>query len=206
MAQPGGLDRRGFLAAGGAATFLCTIAGETVKVASPDDVARVDAAAAALPRPAAAERDPVDSAQFVTPDPQPGGTRREYWIGARTITWDIVPKGRDEWMKRRPPRRSRRRISAYVYQQFSPGFASPIGPARMPGPTLYAEVGDVIVVHFSNLDRRLRQAVTVHPHGVRPARSSHTFGRPRRTRLARGPTTTMAQTTRSTLCAACSAR
>jgi plastocyanin len=167
MAKPGGLDRRGFLAAGGAATFLCTIAGETVKVSSPADVARVDAAAAALPRPAAAKADPIDGAQFTTPEPQPGGTRREYWIGARTIDWDIVPTGRDEWMKRRPPSRSRRRMRAYVYQQYSAGFASPIGRPRMPGPTLQAEVGDVIVVHFSNLDRRLRQAVTLHPHGVR---------------------------------------
>ena len=32
MAQPGALDRRGFLAAGGAATFLCTIGGDTVPV------------------------------------------------------------------------------------------------------------------------------------------------------------------------------
>jgi FtsP/CotA-like multicopper oxidase with cupredoxin domain len=37
----------------------------------------------------------------------------------------------------------------------------------MPGPTLHAEVGDVIVVHFSNLDRKLRQPVTMHAHGVR---------------------------------------
>ncbi|MEA2400926.1 MAG: hypothetical protein QOK00_1329 [Thermoleophilaceae bacterium] len=168
MAQPGGLDRRGFLAAGGAATFLCTIGGETVPVRSPRDVARVDAAAAALPRPAAAvRRDPIDRAQFPTPEPQPGGRRREYWIGARTVSWDIVPAGRDEWMKRRPPSRSRRTIRAYVYQQWSAGFAKPIGRPRMPGPTLYAEVGDVLVVHFGNLDRKLRQAVTMHPHGVR---------------------------------------
>ena len=37
----------------------------------------------------------------------------------------------------------------------------------MPGPTLYAEVGDVLVVHFRNADTKLRQAVTMHPHGVR---------------------------------------
>ena len=37
----------------------------------------------------------------------------------------------------------------------------------MPGPTLYAEVGDVLVVHFRNADTKLDQAVTMHPHGVR---------------------------------------
>ena len=30
-----------------------------------------------------------------------------------------------------------------------------------------AEVGDVLVVHFRNGDTKLRQAVTMHPHGVK---------------------------------------
>ena len=47
------------------------------------------------------------------------------------------------------------------------GFAAPKGGLNMPGPTLYAEVGDVLVVHFRNADTKLRQAVTMHPHGVR---------------------------------------
>jgi len=37
----------------------------------------------------------------------------------------------------------------------------------MPGPTLYAEVGDVLVVHFRNAAFKLSQALTMHPHGVR---------------------------------------
>jgi manganese oxidase len=161
------LGRRDFLAAGGV-SLLCSLGGETVKVSSPRDVARVDAAAAALPRPAsAAKTDPVDKLRFTTPEPQPGGQRREYWIAARTVSWDIAPTGRDEWMKRRLPSKRRRAIRAFVYQEWSAGFAHPIRPARIPGPTLHAEVGDVIVVHFSNLDRKLRQAVTMHPHGVR---------------------------------------
>ena len=68
-------------------------------------------------------------------------------------------------MKKSLPRQ--RVLRAFVYQEFSPGFAEPIGPARIPGPTLRAEVGDTLVVHFRNADRRLNQAVTVHPHGVR---------------------------------------
>ena len=38
---------------------------------------------------------------------------------------------------------------------------------RSPGRRSIAEVGDTIVVHFRNADRKLNQAVTVHPHGVR---------------------------------------
>ena len=37
----------------------------------------------------------------------------------------------------------------------------------MPGPTLYAEVGDTLVVHFRNADEQLGQALTMHPHGVK---------------------------------------
>ena len=69
MSQAGSLDRRGFLAAGGAGALLCTVGGDTVPVSSPEDVARVDAVAASLPRPAAARRDPIDRAQFPTPGP-----------------------------------------------------------------------------------------------------------------------------------------
>ena len=82
------------------------------------------------------------------------------------------------------------------------------GPAAIPGPTLYAEVGDTLVVHFRNaLTGKLAQPVTMHPHGVKynpeydgvflggytraggfvaPARSSPTRGRrpPERRRLA----------------------
>jgi FtsP/CotA-like multicopper oxidase with cupredoxin domain len=158
-----GLRRRGFLAAGGAA-FLCTLGGKTVTVRTAADVEQVDAAAAAVRKPAAA-KDPIDAAQFPTPEPQPGGSRREYWLAARSIRWNVAPTGRDAWMNKALPRQSV--LRAFVYQQFSAGFAEPIGPARIPGPTLSAEVGDVLVVHFRNADRRLRQAVTVHPHGVR---------------------------------------
>ena len=47
------------------------------------------------------------------------------------------------------------------------GFADYASPASIPGPTLAAEVGDVLVVHFRNADTTLRQAVTMHPHGVK---------------------------------------
>jgi manganese oxidase len=165
IAVGAGVDRRSFFAVGGGAALLCTLGGKTVEIRSPEDVERLDAAAARLTRPAAAQPEPVDRAQFPTPQPQPGGQTREYWLAARSIRWDLAPSGRDEWMNHPLPRR--RTMRAFVYQPFSAGFAHPVGRPRIPGPTLYAEVGDVIVVHFRNMERRLRQAVTVHPHGVR---------------------------------------
>src|SRR3954468_5659175 len=49
----------------------------------------------------------------------------------------------------------------------SPGFAAAVGPAAIPGPTLHAEGGATIVVHFRNALTDLKQAVTMHPHGVK---------------------------------------
>ncbi len=49
----------------------------------------------------------------------------------------------------------------------TPGFADYARGLNIPGPTLFAEVGDVLVVHFRNADEKLRQAVTMHPHGVK---------------------------------------
>lgn len=145
--------------------FYCTVGGKTVAVRGPEDVAELDAAAADLRRPPKAAPEPVDGRRFTTPEPQPGGRTREYWIAARTVRWDLAPSGRDEWQGKPVPRE--RTFRAFVYQPYSTGFARAIGPARMPGPTLHAEVGDVIVCHFRNAERRLRQAVTMHPHGVR---------------------------------------
>jgi FtsP/CotA-like multicopper oxidase with cupredoxin domain len=107
----------------------------------------------------------VDSLTFETPRPQPGGQAREYWVQAESFMWDPVPTGRDEWMKMGVPRR--RRFRALGYRLYSTGFATPIGPAQMGGPTLTGEVGDTIVVHMRNGDEHFGQAVTLHPHGVR---------------------------------------
>jgi FtsP/CotA-like multicopper oxidase with cupredoxin domain len=167
-----GLPRRGFLAAG-AGVFLCTIGGERVLLRNPGDAAKADAAARRVARPRAAAAGapgagPTEKLTFATPQPQPGGTAREYWIQATDALWDIVPTRprRDEWHGRPVPGPTVYR--AFVYQQMTEGFAEPLGPPRMPGPTLYAEVGDTLVVHFRNgLSDRTGQALTMHPHGVK---------------------------------------
>ena len=98
--------------------------------------------------------------------PAPGGVRREYWVQAETVRWAITPKQKDEWHNRSVG--GRNSFTAYVYRPMTPGFADYlIGHPTIPGPALQAEVGDVLVVHFRNADRRLDQAVTMHPHGVK---------------------------------------
>jgi len=59
------------------------------------------------------------------------------------------------------------KFPGFVYQRMKTGFAGPLGPARMPGPILEAEVGDLLVVHVRNADKSLIQAITMHPHGVK---------------------------------------
>ena len=161
--MPHGFDRRGFLGLSGAA-LICGIGGHQVTVKSAADVAKADALARRLPKPKT-PRDAVDGLTFGTPEPQPGGQKREYWIQARPAKWDVAPTRRDEWMNHSVAGRTK--FTALVYQRYTDGFAEPIGPASMPGPTFEGEVGDTIVVHFRNGDDKFHQPLTVHSHGVR---------------------------------------
>src|SRR5918998_2570697 len=152
--------RRSFFGVASSLALVCTIGGEEVEISSPRDLERADAAAARIGRPRAAVAQAVPQLQ-----PAPGGVRREFWIQAETVRWNITPNGRDEWHNRRIS--GRNVFTAYVYRLMTPGFAAYASAPSMPGPTLTAEVGDVLVVHFRNADKRLRQAVTMHPHGVK---------------------------------------
>src|SRR3954469_18999175 len=93
----GRIDRRGFLGVGGSA-LICTLGGKSLHLRTVGDVRQADAAAAGLKRPAVAQRDAVDALKFATPESQPGGRVREYWIQARSVRWDVAPTGRDDWM------------------------------------------------------------------------------------------------------------
>ena len=152
--------RRSFLGVAGGVALLCTIGGEEVEVADPKGLERADAAAAKIRRPRASAAQAVPQIQ-----PAPGGIRREYWIQAETVQWEITPARRDEWHNRKLS--SHNAYTAYVYRAMTPGFADYARGLNIPGPTLFAEVGDVLVVHFRNADEKLRQAVTMHPHGVK---------------------------------------
>jgi FtsP/CotA-like multicopper oxidase with cupredoxin domain len=160
------VDRRAFLGLG-AGALVCTIGGERITLNKPADTVAVDTAARKLRRPAAkaAQAGDANEGTFPTPTPAPGGRVREYWIQARSRRWTIVPKAHDEWHDARV--RGKTTFRAFVYQLMTAGFDEPAAPATMPGPTLYADVGDLLVVHFRNADEHFGQAVTMHPHGVR---------------------------------------
>jgi FtsP/CotA-like multicopper oxidase with cupredoxin domain len=157
-----GLDRRAFLGVSAGALF-CTIGGETVSLSKPGDAEQADAAARRVARPRAVESQELTG--FPAPRPAPGGVVREYWVQARSVPWDVAPLGRDEWHG--AAIRGPRTFRAFTYQLMTTGFASAAGPRAMPGPTLTAEVGDLMVVHFRNADEKLSQPVTMHPHGVK---------------------------------------
>jgi FtsP/CotA-like multicopper oxidase with cupredoxin domain len=163
------LGRRRFLQASAAGAFLCTIGGEKVALARRGDAAKADAAAARVARPRALTPakavEPTEAQTYVTPLPQPGGKQVEYWIQATTVRWTIVPTKRDDWHGVAQPGKST--VTAVVSQQMTEGFAAAFGPAAIPGPMLHAEVGDTLVVHFRNNLKDIKQAVTMHPHGVK---------------------------------------
>jgi len=155
------VGRRSFLQAGAGAALVCTIGGTQVALRRPGDAVKADAVAAAVAKPPP----PPDVGSFQAPKPAPGGREREYWVQARSVPWDIAPTGRDDWHNRALAKPTRFR--AFTYQLMAAGFDRPIGPRSIPGPTLVAEVGDTLVVHFRNAESKLNQAVTMHPHGVR---------------------------------------
>jgi FtsP/CotA-like multicopper oxidase with cupredoxin domain len=173
-----GLDRRNFLGLGaGAAGLFCSLTSKDIPNLSTADVKRIDAAAASLPAPAAARAaavkqgaDVVDTYSFDTPEPQPGGQVREYWIQAVPVMWNPIPTGFDTWMNMK---QTTKPFLALCYQEMSANFTTAIGPPTMPGPLLEAEVGDVLKVNFLNglansSNKSIAgQAVTMHPHGVR---------------------------------------
>src|ERR1700750_647542 len=137
----GDIQRRQFIGDGASAVFLCALAGgKAFPFKTAGDVKVADAAARKVKKPKSVAKDPVDTMSFPTPQPQPGGVAREYWVQARPLKWDPIPPARDEWMTMAIPRR--RKFMALAYQLYSPGVAKPISAPTIPGPTLEAEVGD----------------------------------------------------------------
>src|SRR5262245_23201210 len=141
MMDPEGLDRRGFLAIGGAA-LICTIAGQ--EVSTDEGQIDVEGLASGVPVPPK-----VKAADWSGGQPgiktlaalPPGGQTREYWIAAEPVTWNIVPTHRDQ-MTNQKVKLGKTKFTAYGYRPYEPGFKKPLGPATIPGPLIDAEVGD----------------------------------------------------------------
>ncbi len=150
-------DRRQFLTGAGG-LFLCTLGGQKVLLNKEADVEGLSEGLDVPPKVAAAKADPAYGSQTVL---AAAGATREYWIKAEAVKWNIVPRGRDEMMGEKV--KGKTRFTAYAYRAYTPGFGEPLGKATIPGPTIEANVGDRIVVHFQNT---LKTPVTIHPHGV----------------------------------------
>ena len=147
------------LLAGGGGLAICTLAGQRV---SRDQKVDVEALAADVPVPpkvAAAAGLPAQPSPVLAADR--AGARREYWLQAEEVKWNIVPTGKDGMTGDKI--QGKTKFTAYAYRPYSAGWEAPIGPATIPGPLIEAEVGDAIVVNFRN---KLSTPVTIHPHGV----------------------------------------
>lgn len=161
-----GIDRRGFLAAGGGA-FLYTLAGH--KISANEGQIDIDAHAkgvAVPPKVAAADaagKSPAAQASAGTTELADfeGTTAKEYWITAEPVEWNICPTGMDQMMNM--PIKGKTKFTAWAYRAWTPHFKEPLGPAKVPGPLLEVSVGETLVVHFRN---KLKSPVTMHPHGI----------------------------------------
>ena len=91
---------------------------------------------------------------------------RQYWIAAvPDHAWNIVPNGQDAVTGTQFDH-AKTTLDTVVYRGFTPNWKAPlaIGYGGIPGPTIHARVGDVILVHFLNLD--LNAPHSMHFHGV----------------------------------------
>jgi FtsP/CotA-like multicopper oxidase with cupredoxin domain len=99
--------------------------------------------------------------------PQPASAAlREYWVAAvPQLGWNVVPNGQDAVSGTQfDPATTT--FDTVAYRRFTPHWQKmlPAEYGGIPGPTIHARVGDVISVHFLNLD--LNTAHSMHFHGV----------------------------------------
>ena len=99
------------------------------------------------------------------------GRTREYWIQADSFQHNLVPTGTDQMagMTFKPTDST---YMALGYRAYTPGWKhvlpgdSQIGPnTGIPGPTIRAEVGDTVVIHFRNNDTHYGWPHSMHTHG-----------------------------------------
>jgi FtsP/CotA-like multicopper oxidase with cupredoxin domain len=91
---------------------------------------------------------------------------REYWVAAvPQAHWNVVPNGQDAVMGTQfDPAETT--VDTVVYRRFTPHWRKMLRAeyGGIPGPTIHARVGDVVLVHFLNLD--LNTPHSMHFHGV----------------------------------------
>jgi manganese oxidase len=98
---------------------------------------------------------------------------RNYWVAAVPTSWNIVPNGHDAIMDM-PVDAADSIFPTVVYRRYSKGWAKPLPNAvhssadglLIPGPLIKARVGDLIRVHFKNMDTLRHAPHSMHFHGV----------------------------------------
>ncbi|KAM9320236.1 coagulation factor V [Gastrophryne carolinensis] len=95
--------------------------------------------------------------------PAVSGLVREYYIAAETIDWDYS-NGKNQ--------SSEYVFKKIVYKEYEQGFQKAKHSSKLTGilgPTLRAEVGDVLKVHFKN---KATKPLTIHPQGIAYGKTS----------------------------------
>ena len=96
---------------------------------------------------------------------------RQYWVAAVPTTWNAVPNGKDATLGTvYPP--SQTIFPTVVYQRYTPHWRTPMRNApygtvdhdSIPGPLIRARVGDLVLVHFKNMDTLRNAPHSMHFH------------------------------------------
>jgi FtsP/CotA-like multicopper oxidase with cupredoxin domain len=103
----------------------------------------------------------------------------DVWIAAVPTWWNVAPNGHDAIMGM-PVDPADAIFPTVVYRRYSAHWRRPLANADrsssdgllIPGPLIHARVGDVLKVHFKNLDNLRRAPHSMHFHGVHYAPSS----------------------------------
>lgn len=101
---------------------------------------------------------------------------RQFYVAAQGILWNYHPEPTDPSLNSIPS------FKKIVYREYEPHFKEEkprSSNSGLLGPTLYAEVGDVIKVHFKN---KAEKPLSIHPQGIKYSKFSegasyldHTF-------------------------------
>lgn len=91
---------------------------------------------------------------------------RQFYVAAQGILWNYHPESADPSLNSIPS------FKKIVYREYEPYFKKEkprSSNSGLLGPTLYAEVGDTIKVHFRN---KADKPLSIHPQGIRYSKFS----------------------------------
>jgi FtsP/CotA-like multicopper oxidase with cupredoxin domain len=103
----------------------------------------------------------------------------DYWVAAVPTWWNAAPNGHDAIMGT-AINPADAIFPTVVYRRYSARWRRPLPNATrssadgllIPGPLIHARVGDLLRIHFKNLDNLRRVSHSMHFHGVHYAPSS----------------------------------